>query len=170
MCICKYNVNAHYHRNLWNSQPQNCFLFLVLSTLITRDNRYCMHTQHHVLFWECPFITGCQRRRHAPWPRAGWGSWSWVPPSLSALAPAHRLQHHRHHRHMFLNIIGKVVFIILVKSSLLEPRKQIQMEKNFVILLKYSFHSKETIILRRCPCDNLLENQNWWRQGTFWNH
>ena len=71
------------------------------------------------------------------------------------------------HLHIAINIIGKVVFIILVKSSLLEPRKQIQMEKNFVILLKYSFHSKETIILRRCPCDNLLENQNWWRQGTF---
>ena len=45
------------------------------------------------------------------------------------------------HLHMFLNIIGKVVFIILVKSSLLEQRKQIQMEENFVILLKYSFHS-----------------------------
>ena len=45
------------------------------------------------------------------------------------------------HLHIALNIIGKVVFIILVKSSLLEPRKQIQMEENFIILLKYTFHS-----------------------------
>ena len=45
------------------------------------------------------------------------------------------------HLHIALNIIGKVVFIILVKSSLLEPRKKIQMEENFIILLKYTFHS-----------------------------
>ena len=45
------------------------------------------------------------------------------------------------HLHIAFNIIGKVVFIILVKSSLLEPRKQIQIQESFVILLKYSFHS-----------------------------
>ena len=46
------------------------------------------------------------------------------------------------HLHIAINIIGKVVFIILVKSSLLEPRKQIQIQESFVILLKYSFHSR----------------------------
>ena len=110
--------------------------------------------QHHFLFWKCSFITDCQRRRHAPWPPAGWGSWCWVPPSLAALAPAHRPQHYRQSR---LHHLSKVISSGTTKTNTNGGE----------------FHNFTQIyfsLLRDQYCDNLLSNQNWWRLGTFWKH